>query len=140
MRTIVISGSRSGVGKTHLAKQLLRYFPNWSALKVTTIKGNNCPHERSCGICSEIQEPFSIIKDEKVINQAGKDTYRLKKAGAKQVIWLRAKPEGLKRGLEKVLAEFYDCEGIIIEGTSVLRFIRPDLNIHLYGKGKYKIC
>lgn len=140
MKTIVVSGEASRVGKTYLAQKLLQGLKCWSALKVTVSKENGCPHKRNCGVCPEIKEPFYIIKDEKIIHQPGKDTQRLKSAGAKQVIWLKARPEGLKDGLTQALAEFSDCSGVIIEGTSVLKFMRPDLNIHLYEKGKYKIC
>ncbi|MDP2938934.1 MAG: hypothetical protein Q8O13_02475 [Candidatus Omnitrophota bacterium] len=139
MRTIVVSGTRSGIGKTFLAQKLLKQLPGWSALKVTVSK-KNCPHERNCGICSEIKNPFYIIKDKHIINQKGKDTSRLKSAGAKQVIWLKAKPEGLRKGLNQALSEFSNCEGIIIEGTSVLKFIKPDLNIHIYERGKLNLC
>lgn len=135
MRIIVVSGSGSGVGKTYVAGQLLRYLEDWSALKVTLSKPDGCPHKSSCGVCAKIQKPFYIIKDENIINQPGKDTARLKEAGAKEVIWLKAKPEGLKKGLHKALREFSDCEGVIVEGTSILKFIKPDLNIHIYSKG-----
>lgn len=131
MKTIVVSGARSGIGKTRLAEELLRGLSNWSALKVTLSKDDGCPHERNCGICPEIKNPFYIIKEEGIINQPGKDTARLKAAGAKEVIWLKARPEGLNEGLHKALSEFSDCKGIVIEGTSVLKFIKPDLNLHI---------
>lgn len=140
MKTIVVSGSGSRVGKTYLAQQLLQHLSNWSALKVTVSKGDGCPREKSCGVCREIKNHFYIIKEEDIINQVGKDTARLKEAGAKQVIWLKARPEGLKQGLDKALLEFSECNGVIIEGTSVLKFIQPDLNIHIYEKGKFSIC
>lgn len=140
MKIIVISGEKSGVGKTYIAQRLLRCLNSWSALKVTVGKGNGCPRKKNCGICAAIKEPFKIIKSKSIINQAGKDTARLKEAGAKQVIWLKTTPEGLKKGLAKALAEFYRCQGVVIEGTSVLKFIRPDINIHVYGRGNLKIC
>jgi len=141
MKTIVISGSHSGVGKTSLAERLLFTLKEWSALKVTVKKeGKACRIKRNCSICSEIRQPFYIIKDEKIISQPGKDTARLKGSGAKQVIWLKAKPEGLKEGLEKALLEFSDCQGVVIEGNSVLKFIKPDMNIHVLGEGKFKLC
>lgn len=140
MKTIVVSGKQSRVGKTYMAEQLLRGLLGWSALKVTVSRIGGCPHERGCRICPEIKKPFYIIKEKSIINQRGKDTARLKSAGAKQVIWLKARPEGLGAGLKQALQEFYECQGIVIEGTSVLKFIKPDLNIHLYGKGKYKLC
>lgn len=139
MKTIVVSGEGSKIGKTYLAQKLLQGLKCWSALKVTVSKENGCPHQRNCGICPEIKEPYYIIKDETIINQPGKDTQRLKSAGANQVIWLKAQPAGLKAGLRQALAEFSDCEGVVIEGTSVLKFIKPDLNIHLYEKGKFSV-
>lgn len=138
MRIVVVSGAKSGVGKTYVAQHLLKGLSRWSALKVTVSKKKGCPRGKNCGICSEIKKPFYIIKDRKIINQAGKDTARLKESGAKQVIWLKAKPEGLREGLDKALAAFSDCQGVVIEGNSVLKFIQPDLNIHLYKRGKLR--
>jgi LAO/AO transport system kinase len=139
MKTIVVSGERSGIGKTYLAEKLLSCLCNWSALKVTVSKACGCPNDSSCGICRSVKKPFYIVKDEGIINQSGKDTARLKKAGAKEVIWLKAKPQGLKKGLEKVFSEFSDCGGIVIEGNSVLKFLKPDLNIHVRSRGNYSL-
>ena len=140
MKTIVVSGERSGVGKTYMAGKILGYLKDWSALKVTVSRDDGCPHNRGCGICHGIKKPFYIIKDKKIINQAGKDTARLKSAGAKDVIWLKAKPEGLKKGLKKALSGFLDCKGVVIEGTSVLNFLKPDLNVRVLSRGNYRIC
>jgi len=140
MKIIVVSGEKSGVGKTYLAQQLLKCLKDWSALKVTVSKEGNCPRSKNCGVCAQVKKPFYIIKDKKIIEQAGKDTARLKEAGAKEVIWLKAKPPGLKKGLAKAFAEFSGCQGIIIEGTSVLKYIKPDINIHVCKKGVFKLC
>lgn len=139
MKTIVVSGEKSGIGKTYLAQKLLKCLNGWSALKVTVSKEGGCPNNRDCGICRGIKKPFYIVKDQDIINQPGKDTARLKEAGAKEVIWLKAKPQGLKKGLEKVFSEFSDCKGIIIEGNSVLKFFKPDLNIHVRSRGNYSL-
>ena len=139
-KIIVVSGSGSRVGKTYIAEQLLRSLKNWSALKVTVSKEDGCPHKRSCGVCLGIQKPFYIIKGKDIINQLGKDTFRLKEAGAKEVIWLKAKPEGLREGLVNAFSEFLDCSWIVIEGTSVLKFIHPDLNIYVDERGRQSLC
>ncbi len=131
MKTIVISGAHSGIGKTTLAEKILRQLPNWSALKVTMKKGTDCPRHSDCTACGELTGDFDIITDKKVIDLEGTDTGRLKKAGAKDVVWLRATPEGLKRGLEKAFCHLAGSEGIIIEGTSVLRHIDPGVVIFL---------
>lgn len=139
MRTIVVSGEKSGIGKTYLAERLLNNLRGWSALKVTVKKNGACRSIKNCGLCGEIKKPFDVIKDKLIINHHGKDTSRLKNAGAKEVIWLKAKPEGLKNGLKKALAEFSKCPGIVIEGTSVLKYLKPDLNIHVYSSGNYTV-
>lgn len=165
VKTIVISGEKSGVGKTYIAEQLLRYLSGagcsdslrhlfgvatsrlkicrirrWSALKITVGKEGGCPRARSCGVCREMEKPFSIIKDQAIIDQPGKDTARLKEAGAREVIWLKAKPHGLKKGFSQALSAFDSCAGVIIEGTSVLKVLKPDVHIHVYNKGNYILC
>lgn len=136
MKTIVISGSYSNIGKTLLAEEILHSFKDWSAIKVTLKRKTRCPRKISngCGVCKEIKNDFSIITDKKVIDQPNTDTARLKKAGAKKVTWLKATLNGLKPGLEKTLESLGDSEGVVIEGTSVLRHINPDLTIYLRGK------
>lgn len=139
MKTIVISGSYSNIGKTLLAEEILRSFRNWSAIKVTLKRKSRCPRKTSssCGVCKEIKSDFSIITDRKVIDQPQTDTARLKKAGAKRVVWLKATLNGLKTGLEKTLESLRDSEGVVIEGTSLLRYINPDLTVYLRGKSSH---
>ena len=161
MKTIVVAGTHSGIGKTLLVEELLHTLPKWSALKVTVSpalllrrggvkRKNNCPRSRNnlhlfrsrnnlhlfrsrnkCNICAELKKDFEIIEDKKVINQKGTDTARLRQAGAKKVVWLKTTLSGLKAGLKKALYQLKDSEGVVIEGTTVLRYIRPDLAIYL---------
>ena len=142
MKTIVISGSHSNIGKTSLIEEMLRSLKGWSALKVTvkharrnpssTInEKSRCPRQKSCGVCSEIKRDYTIVKDKKIINQSETDTARMRKAGASRVIWLKASIENLKNGLSKALDKLKDTEGVIIEGNSAMRYIKPDLAIYL---------
>jgi len=131
MRIITISGAHSGIGKTTLAEHLLSRLKNWGALKVTVIKDGPCPRKIPCGVCKSQKMPFSIISSNRIINQKGKDTQRMKDAGAKYVLWLKAKPSGLKDGLKVALKRFNGSKGIVIEGTSVLKYLKPDLGIFI---------
>lgn len=131
MKTIVISGAHSNIGKTLFAEEVLRNLPNWSALKVTVKRGLECPRHSNCEICSELKGNFDIVADKKIISQKGSDTARLKEAGAKKVIWLKSTLKGLSAGFRKSLQMLNGSEGIVIEGTSILRFIKPDLAIYL---------
>lgn len=131
MKTITISGAHSNIGKTSLAEEILSSQGGWSALKVTVKTGSGCPRNKICGVCEEIKGKFVIVTDEKIIDQDGTDTARLKKAGAEKVIWLKADRKGLKEGLKRSLGMLKGSKGVVIEGTSVLKYIRPDLSIYL---------
>jgi len=137
LKTIVISGAYSSIGKTTIAEELLYGLSNWSALKVTVKKESKCPRGNSCNICNKFEGDFDIVTNRKIINQKGTDTARLKDAGAKKVVWLKATLKGLKTGLKKALARLKDSNGIVIEGTSVLKYIKPDLTIYLNDNTAY---
>ena len=137
--TITVSGAHSGAGKTAVVERLLQELKGWSCLKVTLLHNGPCPTGRDCGACDKMSSRFSIISNKKTIEVQNKDTWRFKKAGAKKVLWLRAKPRGLKQGLKKAISMFSaeggfvsgekDARGLIIEGTSVLKYLQPDLAI-----------
>ena len=129
LKTITISGAHANVGKTMLAETLFKGLKGWSGLKVTVMHNGKCPVGKDCGACNELDSEFSIISDKDRLNEKGKDTERFKKAGARKVLWLRAKPEGLKKGLKKAVSMFKGAKGLIIEGTSVLRYVKPNLAI-----------
>lgn len=136
MKIIVVSGTHSGVGKTAFIEGLLRRLKGWPCLKVTlTHKGLSCPIHKNCGACDRFDSKFHIVTDKKILTQKGKDTYRFKKAGAKQVLWLKAQTqEGLRQGLKKAIALLSRSKGLIVEGTSVLKYLRPDLAVFIIGK------
>lgn len=134
VKIITVSGSSSGAGKTTVAERLLRELKGWSALKVTLLHYGACPINRDCGACENLDSKFSIISNRKIIEEEGKDTQRLKKAGAEQVLWLRSKPEGLRQGLKQSLLSLKRAKGVIVEGTSVLKYLKPDLAIFVKKK------
>ena len=137
MRTIVVSGAHSGIGKTLFAQELLRCLRNWSALKVTVKHKTACPRKgNSCGVCHELTKEFEIVKAKRIIAEKGTDSARLLQAGAKKVLWLKSTKEGLGKGLKKALAALKPTEGVVIEGTSVLKYIEPNLAIYLKDKQK----
>lgn len=131
MRIITISGAHSGVGKTLVAEMLLNALKGWSALKVTVLHSGACPTGRSCGACDYLDNPkFSITGEGDIgLEERGKDTERLKRAGARDVLWLRASPEGLERGLKKAISIFKGAKGLIVESTSALKYIKPNFAI-----------
>ena len=142
MRIITVSGAHSNVGKTRVAEMLLKELKGWSGLKVTVLHNGPCPTARDCGACDEMTSKFSIVSDRNIIEEKGKDTERLKAQGAKEVLWLKAKPEGLREGLKKAIAKFSakggGPRGIIIESNSALKYLKPDLAIFVKGHRREK--
>jgi len=136
VKKIVISGSRSNIGKTLLAEKILHSLRGWSALKVTVKKRTGCPRRLNCGVCSSLKGDFDLVTDKNIIGKEGTDTARLRNAGAKKVAWLKAKPKGLKRGLRTALSVLKNSKGVVIEGTSVLKFIKPDFTIFLKSRAR----
>lgn len=131
MKIIAVSGANSAVGKTTLIEKLLNRLKGWSALKVTVVKDGPCPRKIPCGVCGHLESPFSIISRNRIINQKGKDTQRMKSAGASRVLWLKASPQGLKEGMKKALKKFKGSPGVVVEGTSALKYLKPDLTLFI---------
>ena len=126
MKLISVAGTSSNVGKTAVCESLLRYLSdpgnknntfvtgNVSALKITTRHQGFCSRG-SCGVCDSIKYPFVIVEDDPTINQEGKDTARLKGAGARKVVWLLSFPETLADGVSAALDYFDTDETVVIE-------------------------
>lgn len=135
MRIITVSGAHSGVGKTKVAELLLKKLKDWSALKITvTHRQGICPVHKDCHTCDELHSDFSVIGNKDIIEAKGKDTQRLKTAGAKEVLWLKSKPEALKKGIHKAISLFKNTRGLVIESNSALKYLKPDLAIFVKRK------
>ncbi len=144
MKLISVAGTSSNVGKTAVCESLIRYLSdpgsktdnmdntfvtgNVSALKITTRHQGFCS-KGSCGVCDSIKYPFVIVEDDPTINQEGKDTARLKNAGARKVVWLLSFPETLAEGVSAALDYFDTDETVVIEGNSILSVHNVDLAI-----------
>jgi len=136
--SIGIGGIRSGVGKTYLIEILIAELKRryGTALKIFAAKYTRT----SLYSC--------IIKDSSVISQSGKDTSRMKKAGADFVYWVKSTdkdlPEignNLKNIIHNIMEDIssnkntvLNCNTkyvLIIEGNSLVRIMRPDVIIFL---------
>ncbi len=85
--TIVVSGLRSGIGKTLLAERLVRVARPAAAIKVTIHTG-----------------PPAVIDDPAVLAVPGKDTDRLYRSGARPVLWIRSSEHDLEQSLRDALS------------------------------------
>jgi hypothetical protein len=118
-KTIVtVSGAHSGIGKTLLAESILRVANNFAAVKIT------------------IEDFFTAVSfDDASIMVPGKDTFRLKNAGAAQVVWVRTPEQNLVDSMEQALSVLGCYNGLLIEGNRIMTYIKPDLSFFVYGGG-----
>lgn len=117
MKIVVISGAHKGVGKTALACQILKSLKGFGVIKTTVSKEN-----------------ISVTSKDEAIEAPGKDTAVLKEAGAEKVVLVSSPRKDLDWALKVALGMVSGCKGVIIEGTSVLDYIKPDVAIMIKKK------
>lgn len=131
-RVIVIAGTSSNTGKTTLLCDLLRELSrdeSWEAIKLT--RG----HYRSCGKDPHACCVSHLLGDQPLIRSGreetyapGKDTGRYWDAGASNVHWVIVTENQVEQGMRAALARV-QAGRVLIEGTSVLRFIKADFAV-----------
>ncbi|HEA47317.1 MAG TPA: hypothetical protein ENH97_02785 [bacterium] len=119
MKIVVISGAHKGVGKTALARKILKNLKGFGAIKTTISKEN-----------------ISITSKDEAIEVPGKDTALLKEAGAEKVALITSPRKDLGWALKVALGMVSGCKGVIIEGTSVLNHVKSDVAILIKAEGK----
>ena len=132
LKIIVVAGTSSNSGKTTLVCDLLQQFTAhepWEAIKLS--RG----HYRSCGKDPQACCVSGLLGEQAVIRSGraetytcGKDTGRFWDAGASNVHWVIATDEQVDSGMRGALARV-TTRGVIIEGTSVLRYLKPAVAI-----------
>ncbi|MBS1790628.1 MAG: hypothetical protein JST85_23115 [Acidobacteria bacterium] len=140
-RIVVISGTSSNSGKTTLLCELLRQLSErepWEAIKLT--RG----HYRSCGKDPEACCVSHLLSDNPTVRSGrettytfGKDTARYWDAGAANVHWVIATDAQLEAGVSEALSKV-TTSNVLIEGTSLLDFVKPDLAILAVGSDSSK--
>jgi len=121
-RIICVTGAYSGAGKTTVAETLLKHLPGkWGALKYTKTSF------------------YTSVKDETESAAEGKDTYRLRVAGAKLVIRIESPYEALAEAVSVAMSLLSGCDGIVAEGNSLIEFLPADVVIFVFGKDSKKI-
>jgi molybdopterin-guanine dinucleotide biosynthesis protein len=129
---IVIAGVGSNTGKTTLLCDLLRELTrrqSWEAIKLT--RG----HYRSCGKDPHACCVSHLLSEQPVVRSGreetyafGKDTGRYWDAGASNVHWVIVTENQVEQGIRQALSRV-KSGGVLIEGTSVLKFIDPDFAV-----------
>jgi hypothetical protein len=126
---VAISGFSSNAGKTTLLCDLLRLNPGWEAIKISRGHYRSCGRSReACCLSPRLGEKPLILTDRADTFVAGKDTGRYWQAGASQVQWLICTSEQIEDGICAAL-ERVRSQGVLIEGTSFLKYVRVDYSI-----------
>ena len=110
---VVVGGHSRNVGKSAVVAGLIRALPegHWTAVKITH-------HGHGA------RESFSLSRNTVPDDS---DTGRFLASGASQSWWLRAAPGSLPEALQELRAVLAASGNAIIESTSVLNHLTPDL-------------
>jgi hypothetical protein len=117
---VAISGANKDIGKSSLASYLIAHCRSCAAAKFTL-------HREEPAGASIIEE---TLPDSEVIN----DTARMRQAGAFPVYWVRTTRDSLERRAGEVMKMIGEGT-VILEGNSVLEYVRPDYAVFIMGAG-----
>lgn len=135
-RIVTISGTSSNSGKTTLLCELLRRVSateRWEAIKLTRGHYRSCgkdPH--ACCVSDLLGEKPTVRSGREATYAIGKDTARYWDAGAANVHWVIATDAQVEAGIREALARV-QTPNVLIEGTSVLNFVKADFSILVIG-------
>jgi molybdopterin-guanine dinucleotide biosynthesis protein A len=138
---LLIGATGRNVGKTEYAVRLcarLAADGPVAAVKITVIKAGGegrCPRGgQGCGVCSSLGErPFILQQDD--CPGSGKDTHRLRAAGAQPVWWLRVREQELAAGLVALAAELDPAVPVVAESNSARHGLEPGLFLIIQDSG-----
>lgn len=131
--SIGVGGSKSAVGKTAFIEKLIQSLKKKFRLCIIGVK------------YTKTSLYSSIVSEPSIIEHPGKDTERMKKAGADFVYWVRATENDLNEVIEQLYMRIFQqkLNGnqiqkfnaiLIVEGNSLVRVMQPDVIIFLKGQ------
>ncbi|MBI5056470.1 MAG: hypothetical protein HZB61_07640 [Nitrospirae bacterium] len=116
-KIISVTGAHSAVGKTTLCSILLENLKGFGAIKFTR---------------TELYT--SVVDDETILKEKGKDTAIFFGSGAEKVVWIQS-PGGqeLEDALNVSLTKMTGLKGVVVEGNSPADLLKPHLTIFIIG-------
>jgi molybdopterin-guanine dinucleotide biosynthesis protein len=126
--TVGVGGFSSDAGKTTLMCELLRALgAGWEAVKITRGHYRSCGKDPHACCVSHLLAAEPVIRSGRAETYApGKDTGRYWDAGAANVHWVVVTDGQVERGI-KLALERVRSPGVLIEGTSFVRYVKVDL-------------
>jgi len=138
---LLVGATGRNSGKTEFVCNLIsRYSAQMEvgAAKVTTVSHGEtgCPRGGAgCGVCASLTQPYSVSTE--TGGPEGKDTVRMIGAGAKPVLWLRARTEHLDQGAKELTSMLPGIS--VVESNSVRKSLVPDLFVLVKGPGNEEL-
>ena len=133
MAVIVVGGHSRSVGKTSVVAGLVSAMPDyrWLAIKVTQYGHGVCSANGEPCDCQPGSDEHEWAITEERDRRGESDTSRYLVAGAKRVLWVRTRQgmlaEAMPRLRERIAEAELECDHVILESNSVMRFVRPEL-------------
>lgn len=140
-KIIIIAGTSSNSGKTTLLGDLLRELSHdeaWEAVKLTRGHYRSCGKDPQACCVSDLLGAQPTVRSGRAETYVfGKDTGRYWDAGATNVHWVIATDNQVEQGINQALARVATGR-VLIEGTSLLKFIKPSWAVLVAGDDKIK--
>jgi len=139
---VMIGAAGRNVGKTEYACDLIRLLVPQPVVgvKVTTIAERNGPCPRGgagCGVCTSVKGDFCLTEEHETTS--GKDTCRMRAAGAQHVFWLRVLKYALDSGVAALRAALPAGVPVVCESNSLRAVIEPDVFLIIKEKGSSNV-
>ena len=141
-KIVAVSGVSSNVGKTTLLcdflSELSRDQP-WEAIKLTRGHYRSCGKDPHACCVSHLLSDHPLVRSGRDETYAfGKDTGRYWDAGASNVHWVIVTDNQVEQGIRLALSRV-ESRGVLVEGTSLLKFIKPDFAVMVASEEQTKI-
>jgi len=141
-KIITVAGTSSNVGKTTLLCDLLSELSRdqpWEAIKLTRGHYRSCGKDPHACCVSHLLSDHPLVRSGRDETYAfGKDTGRYWDAGASNVHWVIVTDDQVEQGIRLALARV-KSNGVLIEGTSSLKFIKADFAVMVVRADQTKI-
>jgi hypothetical protein len=129
MGILVVGGHSRNIGKTALAVDLIRAFPEagWTAVKITQYGHGVCSiNGANCGCAAD---EHTVALDEERERNDRTDSSRFLVAGARRAFWLRAKQGRLAEAMPLLRQAMAGAPNVLLESNTVLHFLRPEMYV-----------
>jgi len=125
---INIFGCGRNVGKTTFACGLIKHLSTTHPIVAIKISPHFHNSESELGILFKTEQ---YIISEETNSTSGKDTARMKSAGASKVFFIQCKDNGLKEAFEKLISYLPTQSPIVCESASIQKIVNPGYSIKM---------